>query len=74
MKVEIKRMWHLDTIIIPETVEALGMICKNNDIDSENFQGNPFLSAIQKSMLMENAPVLIKSYPICSIVFYRNLH
>lgn len=71
-KIEMKRMWHLDTTILSEIVGTLGMFKKNKYIDS--VQGNPFLCVIKKCILMKNAHVLIKIYPICSIASYGNLH
>lgn len=52
LEIEITIIWHLNTTIIPLVIGLLGMIKKNIYIHSEKILGYPYLSEMQKIILM----------------------
>ena len=58
LEIEIQKMWHLKTTVIPEVIGALGKIKRKSEDHIKKIPGNPCLQELQKIVLNGTAPLL----------------
>ena len=51
MEIEIQKLWHLNTTVIPVVIGALGMIKRKSEDHIKQIPGNPCLQELQKIAL-----------------------
>ena len=51
LEIEIQKMWHLKTIVIPVVIGTLGMIKRKSEDHIKHIPGNPCLQELQKIVL-----------------------
>ena len=64
LQIEIDRMWHLKTTIVPVVVGALGMVKKGIQNHLNTIPGEPNLQEIQKIVLISTTHLLRKALSI----------
>ena len=64
LQIEIERMWHLKTTVIPIVVGALGMVKRGIQNHLKSLPGEPKLQEIQKIVLTSTAHILRKALSI----------
>ena len=64
LQIEIERMWHLKTTVIPIVVGALGMVKRGIENHLKSLPGEPKLQEIQKIVLTSTAHILRKALSI----------
>ena len=58
LEIEIQKMWHLKTAVIPVVIGALGMIKRKSEDHIKQIPGNPCLQELQKIVLNGTAHLL----------------
>ena len=64
LQIEIERMWHLKTTIVPVVVGSLGMVKKGIQNHLNTIPGEPNLQEIQKIVLTSTTHLLRKTLSI----------
>ena len=58
LAIEIQKMWHLKTTVIPVVIGGLGMIKRKSEDHIKKITGNPCLQELQKIVLNGTAHLL----------------
>ena len=58
LEIEIQKMWHLKTTVIPVVIGALSMIKRKSEDHIKQIHGNPCLQEFQKILLNGTAHLL----------------
>ena len=61
LEIEIQKMWHLKTSLVPVVIGALGMIKTKSEDLIKQIPGNPRLQELQKIVLNGTAHLLVLS-------------
>ena len=61
LEIEIQKMWHLKTSVVPVIIGALGVVKKTTKSYLEKIPGKPLLQEIQKIVLTSTAHILRKT-------------
>ena len=64
LRIEVTKMWSLDTTVVPVVIGALGTIKKGTEKYVEKLPGQPSLSELQKITLMGTSHILRKALSI----------
>ena len=75
LEVEIQKMWHLKTTVLPVVIGAVGMIKRKSEDHIKKIPGNPCLQELQKIVLNGTAHFCGVYYPCdqkyCSFTIKR---
>jgi len=73
LEIEIQKMWHLKTTVIPVVIGALGMIKRKSEDHIKQIPGNPCLQELQKIALNGTAHLLRRALSMWSkILLFHN--
>ena len=61
LEIEIQKMWHLKTTVVPVIVGALGVVKKSLQEHIDKIPGQPLLQEIQKIVLTSTSHILRKT-------------